>query len=84
MVNVPIKSRLRGDPNDPMGSLGRQSLRAFITTQAAVTDVFASCVSCLHFDEAGMFCHKYQLKPPATIIANSCIVGYEDRDEIPF
>jgi hypothetical protein len=47
-------------------------------------DFMASCLTCHHWDAGFEICKKYQLRPPAAIIANSCIESYWDIDEIPF
>lgn len=45
--------------------------------------VTKSCLSCVRFDEKTEQCTKYLTRPPARVIAFSCI-SYEDSDLIPF
>ena len=47
------------------------------------SDVFPSCISCIHWNEQYEGCNKFQQKPPAKIIVNAC-PEYEDHQEIPF
>lgn len=47
------------------------------------TDVYQSCITCVHFDPASENCKKYQQRPPAHIIADGC-ESYEDTNDIPF
>jgi hypothetical protein len=61
-----------------------RSFRGMVNEHMRVTDAFASCVSCRNFDAPQYWCKKYQQHPPADIIANSCIIGYDDMDDIPY
>lgn len=42
-----------------------------------------SCLNCRLFDEATEICGKFNMRPPARVIAYSC-EHYEDCDDIPF
>lgn len=46
-------------------------------------DVYASCLTCLNWKADAELCTKYNVRPPATVIVNSC-ESYEDEAEIPF
>jgi hypothetical protein len=44
-----------------------------------------SCINCVHFLEQNYWCRKFNLVPPARVIAYSCgEEGYLDNDDIPF
>lgn len=47
------------------------------------SDLFRSCLSCLHFNEGLEQCKAFNARPPARIIANGCD-RYGDIMEIPF
>lgn len=76
-----IKSKLR---TTTLQAFAYRSFRAMINEQLKVTDVFATCVTCRNFQGNNYWCKKYQQYPPPHVIANSCIIGYDDIDEIPF
>lgn len=44
---------------------------------------FRSCLSCTKFSEIKELCGKFDLRPPARVIAFGC-PHYEDNDDIPF
>jgi hypothetical protein len=47
------------------------------------SDIFQNCLNCMNWDYPNDQCKKYQVKPPAEIIVNSC-PDYQDDGEIPF
>lgn len=61
--------------------------------EIARAELFPSCMTCAHFEDQpavngsdyqSFYCRRYQRFPPVDIIINSCGVGYEDNDEIPY
>lgn len=76
-----IKSKFR---TVQLNAFAYRSFRGFISEQVKVSDVFASCATCRSFDAPRYFCKKYNQHPPVEVIVNSCIIGYDDRDEIPY
>lgn len=49
------------------------------------SDMFASCITCMSFDDKKELCNKATppQRPPAEVLVNSCD-AYEDDGEIPF
>ena len=49
-----------------------------------VENVFRTCVSCRHFQNQPVFCKRFNIPPPGTIIIHGCDEGYSNIEEIPF
>jgi hypothetical protein len=47
------------------------------------TDLFATCITCEHWDDAVELCKLANKRPPAKVIADGC-TSYVDIDLIPF
>lgn len=63
----------------------KSALDGFLLKQIERADIFPfrSCLSCIYFKEKSELCSKYNMRPPAKIIAYGC-PDYDDVDEIPF
>jgi hypothetical protein len=42
-----------------------------------------TCMTCVHFQESNEVCKRYNLRPPARVIAYGC-KDYMNEEEIPF
>jgi hypothetical protein len=70
--------------HEPLRNIGRVMIRQLIPQHFRNSDIMATCVTCRNFDAPRYYCKLYNAIVPPDVIANSCIVGYDDHDEIPF
>lgn len=61
----------------------KEALLVIIKSTGNRSDYFKSCITCLHWDDAGELCKLANARPPAPVICDGC-EKYEDFDEIPF
>lgn len=49
-----------------------------VVNEMATADTMATCITCVRFNEAAVWCTKYGGHPPPRVIAYAC-GGYEDE-----
>lgn len=61
----------------------RSALFGVIEEWLATADLYRTCLNCKHWQAGPELCGKFNARPPAQIIVNSC-PDYSDAEEIPF
>ena len=59
------------------------NLQSDLVKTITSSNIFQNCLNCMHWKYDQDQCGKYNAKPPAEIIVNSC-PDHLDNDDIPF
>lgn len=86
MSSTEIKPRMRGVVSDDYNAAAHAALdqlRQVLYKEVKQHALHQTCLTCHNFDEQNELCKKFNMRPPARVIAFSC-KDYDDIDEIPF